>query len=201
MRVVDESYKHTGNKVKHLAITTLLVSILIFTLSSFFWDKFFEPNYVEIAHGITAKVAKKIHNEKNLLPIGTGGGMRGDIKMMAISFSYQQEVDIPTARELLVYCVEEYLSAINADEKVRPFLHNFPFTAKNIEIRIFFSTKNDEDVPVGKLSIASAIKGGVRYKANNHNYTLDILREETYEEALKLIQQNKLKKPEQPTNL
>ena len=188
--------------MKHLAITALLVSISILIFSSFFWDEFFEPNYEKIADGITAKVAKKIRNEKKLFPIGTGGGMRGDIKMMAISFKYQQEVDIPTARELLVYCVEEYLNAINADEKVRPFLHNFPFTAKNIEIRLFISTPENGNVPFGKICCAGAIEGRVDYDVRNATTErLEIIFEETYEEALKIVQQNKSKKPEQPTNL
>ncbi|MBS0637120.1 MAG: hypothetical protein JSS12_06390, partial [Verrucomicrobia bacterium] len=75
---------------QYLIITSLvLVSVLLF--SSFFLDKFFEPNYEKIADGITAKVAKKIQNEKGLVPVGTGGGMLGDIYMMAISFNCCQE--------------------------------------------------------------------------------------------------------------
>ena len=175
--------------MKLSTITALVIAFTSIALcSSFFWDKLFEPDYEQIADTITAKTAKKIKAEKNLIPIGTGGGMLGDIYMMAISFDYYQEVDFNTARQLLVYCVEEYLSAINSDEKVRPYLHNFPFTAKNIEIRIFFSTPDNDDVPLGSICVAASIKGRVDYDIKAPiNLKLETIREETYEEALKIV--------------
>jgi hypothetical protein len=168
--------------VAFIAITSILFSY------SFIVDKLFEPDYEKIADAITAKTAQKIRKEKGLIPIGTGGGMMEDIEMMAISFNYYKEVDFDTARRFVVYCVEEYLTAINSSEKVRPYLHNYPFTAKNVEIRIFFYKPDRRDPPLGSITVASSIAGNVRYKANNPNgYTLDTLREETYEEALKIV--------------
>lgn len=117
--------------MKFSVSTSVIIAITTIVLcSSFFWDKIFEQDYEQIADAITAKTAKKIKNEKELILMGTGGGMLGDIYMMAMSFRYCQEVDFNTARQLVVYCVEEYLSAINSDEKVRPYLHNFPLQQK-----------------------------------------------------------------------
>lgn len=173
-----------------LSIFTVLVIAFatVALCSSFFFGKLFEPDYEQIADAITARTAKKIECEKKIRLIGTGGGMLGDIYMMAMSFNYCQEVDFDTARRLLVYCVEEYLSAINSDEKLRPYLHNYPFTAKNIEIRIYLKKPNNSDVPLGSICIARSIKGVVSYDANNPNgINLDTLHKETYEEALKIV--------------
>jgi hypothetical protein len=149
------------------------------------------PNYVKLAHKITNKVAKKLEKEKGLVLIGTGGGMMDDIKLMYMGFQYFKEVDLDTARKLLVYCIDEYLSAINSDEKVRPYLHNYPFTAKNIEINIWIYTP-DKKTPFGKICCISAIEGALLlyYIKPSENQPIETICEETYEEALKIVKSN-----------
>ncbi len=157
---------------------------------SFFGDKFFEPSYEKIADAITADIAEKIKKEKNLILIGTGGRMMNDIQMMAMSFNCYSEVGFDTARKLLVYCVKEYLAAINGSEKVRPYLHNYPFTVQNIEIVIYFYTQEHGKLPAGKITIASADEGNIKYQTDNPNgNTLDTLRIETYDDAVKKVAQ------------
>ncbi len=174
-------------KLSDLTSCLFLVPLIILCCV-IFREELFETDYEKVADAITAKVAKKIRREKNLILIGTGGGMMDDIKMMAMSFCYYQEVDIEDARKLLVYCVEEYLNAINASEKVRPYLHNHPFTAKNVEIRLFISQVDTSDVALGRLCGADAIKGDLNYYADNADrYTLKRLHEETYEEAFRIV--------------
>jgi hypothetical protein len=176
-------------KMRFLICTMFMAVISIFSCCSLLVDSSFEQNYEKIADAITNKTAEKFKREKALYLIGIGGGMMDDIKMMSMDFNYYREVDFDAARALLVYCVEEYLAAINGSEEVRPYLHNYPFTAKNIEIRLYFYKPNGRDLPLGKLSIASAIKGTVKYKVDNPNgYTLDTVRTETYEEALQIVQ-------------
>lgn len=93
----------------------------LFGCSSFGYQS---PRYVKLAHEITEKTAKELKAQKNLYLIGTGGQMMDDIKMMAMSFNYYQEVNLKTARELTIYAIDEYLSAINNNNKeVRPYLH------------------------------------------------------------------------------
>jgi len=88
----------------------------------------------------------------------------------------------------LVDSVEEYLSAINSNEKIRPYLHNYPFTAKNVEIVIYFHNPNGSNVASGKISIAAAKRGKVIcYIDYPEKYTIKTIHEETYEEALKLV--------------
>src|SRR3989344_4332350 len=112
---------------------TVMISFL-FGCSSFYQS----PRYIKLAHKITEKTAKKLKEQKNLYLIGTGGQMMHDIQMMMMGFNFYKVVDIETARQLLVESVEEYLSVINSNKEVRPYLHNYPFTAKNIEIVIYF---------------------------------------------------------------
>jgi len=147
-----------------------------------------EPDYEKIADKITVKTAKKLEKEKGLIPVGTGGRMMNDIQMMMIGFNYYHVVDIDTARHLLVDSVEEYLSAINTSEEVRPYLHNYPFTAQNVEIDIYFYGPDRHKVPAGEIKIATANQGQLVYYIDYpEKYTIKDIYEETYEDALKAV--------------
>ena len=145
------------------------------------------PEYEKIADAITAKTAKKLEKEKGLLLIGTGGQMMNDIQMMMMGFNFYQEIDLKTARKLIVYVISEYLSQINNNKDVRPYLHEYPFTAKNVEIEIFIYHPNGSRLPQEKIYCISAINGSIYYyRRGQKQYTEETLCEETYEEALKL---------------
>ncbi len=137
-----------------------------------------------IANKITMQVAKKISAEKGLAPIGTGGQMMDEIKMLMLGFDCRKIVNMEAARELLVYCVEEYLAAINASEEIRPYLYNYPFSDKNIEIDIYFFNPDGSDVPIGDISVAAANKGRVIYEDGSGLLTIH---EETYKEATQKV--------------
>jgi hypothetical protein len=146
------------------------------------------PDYEKIADAITEKTAKKLKEQKNLCLIGTGGGMMHDIYGMDMSFNYYQEVDLKTARELLVYAVSEYLSAINSNTEVRPYLHNYPFTAKNVEIHILICEPDGASPPLNKIDYISAINGILNYYLDlPETYSRQNICKETYEEALKIV--------------
>ncbi|PCI76478.1 hypothetical protein COB21_04300 [Candidatus Aerophobetes bacterium] len=146
------------------------------------------PRYVKIAHKITDDTAKKLAKEKNLVLIGTGGGMMHDIQMMAMSFNFYHEVNLQEARELVVYAIREYLSDINSNEKVRPYLHNYPFTAKNVEVRIFLYEPDRNTLPPGKIHCISATHGSISYYVRgSEKYSRKNICEETYEQALKMV--------------
>ncbi len=143
------------------------------------------PPDERIADKITAKTAKKLRKEKDLCLIGTGAQMMYEIEMLAMSFNYYKEVDVEQARELVVYATETYLDAINSNEKIRPYLANYPFTAKNIEIRIFPWNTDGQDLPLNKISCISFTHGNIRYRTEiDYNPPMY---QESYEEALSKV--------------
>ena len=146
------------------------------------------PLYVKLAKQITATTAERLEKQKKLHLVGTGGEMMDDIQMMAMSFYFYSIVDADVARNLLITSVEEYLSVINTNEKIKPYLHNYPFTAKNVEVTIFFYNSDGSNISPGAISIATADKGKVIYYVDDpEKHTFKTLYEESYEEALKLV--------------
>ncbi len=145
-------------------------------------------DYEKIADEITANTAQQLEKQKGLFLAGTGGGMMHNIRMMAMSFDFYQEVDLQTARELIVYAIREYLSDINSNKEVRPYLQNYPFTAKNVEIRIWISKPDRSKASSGKIHYISAINGILDYYTREDNqHSRKTICEETYEEALEVI--------------
>ncbi len=153
-----------------------------------------DENYETIANRITKQVALKLSQEKNLQCAGGGGGMMSSIRMMALGFDLFQEVDLMEARKLMVYVITEYLKAINDSKEIRPYLQNYPFNPKNIEIRIWIQTPDRQDVPLDKIAYISSINAILTHDLPREtgSYVHRELCEETYEEALKIVQDEEL---------
>ncbi len=142
----------------------------------------------KIANKITLQTAKKISTEKGLIPMGIGGQMMDEIKMLMLGFDCRKIVDIETARGLLVYCVEEFLTAINASEEIRPYLYSYPFTDQNVQLEIFFRNPDASNVSIGNIVVAVAKCGRICYEVYESNRPgLQTLYQETYEEAFQKV--------------
>ncbi|NNM43196.1 MAG: hypothetical protein HKM07_02510 [Chlamydiae bacterium] len=138
---------------------------------------------------MTIQTGKKLKDEKGLILIGTCSQMMDNIQLMGMSFNFYQTVDLSHARELLIYSIEKYLSSINSDQKIRPYLHEYPFGAKNVEISIHFYNPDGSDVALDKIYYASAIDGKLSYYVDlPEKYSRKSIHEETYEQALQLEQ-------------
>lgn len=147
-------------------------------------------DYEKIADILTHKTAKKLEKENKLYLIGTGGGMIDDIKMMSMSFNYYHEVNIKLARELVVSSVNEYLIAINNNKKIRPCLHEYPFTSKNVEINIFIYKLDHSYPPQDKIQCISAINGNVKYFLHEPGRPYKLVHKESFEEAVRVMQRD-----------
>ncbi|MCB1160819.1 MAG: hypothetical protein KDK45_25175 [Leptospiraceae bacterium] len=146
------------------------------------------PQYEKLADKITDKIGKKLEEKKHLKLVGTGGQMMDDIQMMGMSFFYYHEVSLEESRELLVYAIRKYLKAINANEQIRPYLHEYPFTDKNVEIMIWFYNPDRSNLPSDKIYHASIIGGKMNYYIEGKNkYSRISIQTESYEEALKAV--------------
>src|SRR3990167_4907158 len=148
---------------------------------------------VTLASEIRNKVAIQLQREKELVPSGTGGQMMHQIKMLALSFDYRKPIDINKGRELLIEAVDEFVAAVNADERIRPYLNNYPFEPKNIEIRIFLRSPNGSDVAPGELSVISALDAVLEYDIRDPKTDrLKTVHTETFEEAVLKINGSKI---------
>jgi hypothetical protein len=84
--------------------------------------------------------------------------------------------------------IRKYLSEINSDEKIRPYLHQYPFTDKNIEIDFWIRNSDGSRVALDKIYYVSAINGILRYYTEDpEKFSRKLVHEESYEEALRFV--------------
>ncbi len=157
-------------------------------------DNPYMPNRGTLVSEVTNKTLVQLKKERELYPCGIGSGMMDQIRMLALGFHYYKEVDINQARELLMAAGTLYLNTINAKEEIRPFLQNYPFQAKNVEIRIFLQKPNGSEPEAEALTVAAMVDGILQYAVRiAETGGFNIIYRETFEEAaakLSIINQN-----------
>lgn len=167
----------------------LLTAIFLITCQTSAPKIYQISEHEKIADKITSLVAQKIEAETGMRLMGTGGGMMGKVRMMSMSFQYFGDVSFEQARELLVYCVNEYLLAINTNEEIKPFLVHYPFTPEDIQIEIYIRKQSGQDPSVGSLSLIGAVYGVLDYNVKRPDPILyEKIQKESYEKAVKTLE-------------
>ncbi len=133
---------------------TIFALIAVLTISfNFFKSK--PRDYADIAREIRGNVGKKLSKKHQMNLIGVGGGMMGSVYMIGLSFQVRYPLEREEARYLVVNCAEELLRAVNSNEEIRPYLRDFPFTTKNVQVIIFSVKADGRDVYDPAICVAS----------------------------------------------
>jgi hypothetical protein len=148
--------------------------------------EFLKPNKNSLANQVMAETAYQLKKEKNLIPFGTGARMMNQIEMLSLTFVYYEDIEIEEARKLLMEAIEVMTNVINSNEKIRPYLDQYPFGPSNLKISIFLDKPNLEH-EFGKLSSCSMTEGKFEYKVRHSRYDFTTVLSETYEEAEKKL--------------
>ncbi len=146
-------------------------------------------DYPTLARQVRSQTANQLEKERDLFCVGTGGQMMGDIQAIELEFQYFHLVNLEESRELLVHAIRTFLKNINDNKELRPYLHNYPFTTKNIEITIWILQPDGHYPPQGDIKCIYLEDGTLKYElvAPEKFTPRPVLHEETYEEALKVL--------------
>ena len=145
----------------------------------------FKKDYPEIAHAITLRTAKQLAHEKKMRLVGTSGGMIGQVNSLGMFLKHNSSSEVLEARKLALFVADRFLYNINSDEKVRPYLNNYPFKIEDLEIFIGFPSTDLLHSSPEKIDHIVISNGTFKYKIFNKETQLPdtILLEETIAEA------------------
>jgi hypothetical protein len=165
-------------------ITFLLLFMLL--LTSFAYR---EPKYCKMVNGITRSYLSDFAEPRGLKLTGYGGAMMGDIQSITLRFSSFDALNVEAARKLYVEIMDTYLQCINAHEKIRPHLHNFPFDIDNIKLSIAFVGPQGLRRKDGHVALMFIGRNHTLYYDAYDPVAQDFytLEEETYEEARRKV--------------
>jgi hypothetical protein len=160
------------------------------------------PIYTQYVAEVTSSFLKEIRKEYGLQCGASGGSMPHDVEEISVSLTAYQHATIEQARELEVKATERFVQIINAHEKIRPFLREVPFPPGRACISIFFDgskKKKKPSAPDNDVEFVCHAKNRLYYQAHNpaNPYVGKDIKNEPYEEALKIVQSNALKKDPQ----
>ena len=147
------------------------------------------PKYLKHVNVITRQFAKEMEKEFGLLCIGSGGSMPHDVEEIDVRLMSYQKASIEKARELEIKATEKLLTIINDEEKLKPFLREYPFQHARANVSIAFRKKDNTRFTDDSVTIVYQARGKLFFRTfDAENNRLIPLAEESYEEALKKVQ-------------
>ena len=143
--------------------------------------------YVVIAQTIRNELSEDLSDQYNMRVIGTVGGLAEYVNLLGLKFQIKGPLTQAQLRIILLGCVNAFLTALNNNEEIRPYLKTYPFTAEGINIGIFVMDSQGKGVSDPNIGIAQAFCGTLDYitidRKNGHQNTVS----ETYEEAMQIV--------------
>src|ERR1700733_11727937 len=150
-----------------------------------------------IAHRLMYRVIDVLESRYQLHYIGRSeAGDKTGYKKIGLLFNKFGKLSKDEGRKVTIDCMNVLLNEINSDPKLQPFLINKPFTFFNVEIMIIVFTSEGKDIFYPDIRVFSAFGGKIQYftKSPDHKYNYYTREEETFEEAVRIIEeQNKEK--------
>lgn len=166
----------------------IICLILFLTLSS---CSFSRPDIrQEFVSDIIHQVGIEAQKEYGLEIYGCGSSIPDKIKEISARFCLDRPIPFPEARKLYVLVAQKFLDKVNANEKMRPYLENYPFTEYNLDLFITFKTKNFAAFPKPDISLIMLSRGVIIYSKwdpEKQTYAAQDDFKEPYSEAFKIV--------------
>lgn len=164
----------------------LCLFLCLFLLTSFAYR---EANYCKISDRIVRSYIKEFAMPRRLMLTCHGGAMMDDIQEVSLSFLSFDTLNVDQARVLYVNMMEEFLRRINSHEKIRPFLHNYPFEVSNFDLTIGFDDANRKILGDGHVAQMFISRNYTLYYEAYNPETEEFytLHKEDYREARKIV--------------
>ena len=158
-------------------------------------EEYKSPVYTQYAVEIIRSFSKQVKKEFGFECAGSGGEMPFDVEKIDVIFVVYQDATVQQARELEVKLTEKFAQAINAHEKIKPFLRENPFPARRACVSLSFEKpkKPSLSIKTQKVKYVFQDNGIIYYQGENplNQYVYKDLKDEIYEEALKIVQKSK----------
>ncbi len=152
------------------------------------------PIYTQYVAEVTSAFIKEMYKEYGLECGASGGAMPYDVEEILVQLDAYRSATIEQARELEVKATERFAQIINAHEKIRPFLREYPFPASRACVTISFEKRGKHPTD-NDVEFVCHAKNKLHYLAHDPDrpYVGKHIKDEPYEEARAIVQANAAK--------
>jgi hypothetical protein len=152
-----------------------------------------QASYTPYVNEIVRTFAKEMKKELALQCIGDGGSMPYDVEEITVLFVSFQKVTVDKARELEIAAIEKLTNIINKNEKIRPYLREYPFPKNRADVRITFLTEKGEYFDKNFVTFVFQTKNQIFYETRNlQEDKFVLLHKESLEEAIKIVERKSI---------
>lgn len=146
------------------------------------------------ANNVMSAHAEDMFKQYGLKVNGAGGAMLTNIKSLLLNFEGRGHYyNLEETGRVYVNCVEGFIAKINSDEDIREYLHQYPVSLKNIELRIRFTDPETYKLDSRFVSFVYLVNGKIFYEVDDPDSPdFKRLHQEPYEEALRIVREETL---------
>lgn len=164
----------------------IILIFLILTSPAFTNKKNKDINYELFVNEITQSFIKESETEYGIKCGSSGGSMPYDVETISASFIVYKKSTIDESRNLELNLIKKLCHFVNSNEKIRPYLREFPFPIESAHISLSFQTQNNE-FENGICHVTQA-RNIIFYSIlDAETDSLKTIREESYSDALKIL--------------
>ncbi len=148
------------------------------------------------------KNSQKFQKENNLILSGYGINLnesietpkRNSIHKFYVTFFSKEKLNLNVAREKLINSIGNFLAKVNDDVKIRNYIYEYPFTFKGLHFSIAFYSEAGKLRKEKYIHSCTLDANNIYYDIAYPNGTFKCIHEETYEEAVKIVEREKANK-------
>lgn len=165
-------------------------------------EKVAHAEYIHYVRQIRRAFAEEMLRELQLVCSGDSGSLHEKVEELGMQFNAHRRATIEEARALQLLVMDKFAQAINAHEKIQPFLKQRPFKRVSITIAFEGPKGRCDEGAVGHVYNITDLAGVVENRNKLFYYSIDPFTQdnikilsEFYQEAVEL---NKLTAPQYP---
>ena len=148
--------------------------------------------YVAFADQAEKQFIREVKREYGFRCGGSGGSMPYDVEALSIDLIVYRSVTLEEARELGVKLIRKYVDIVNAHEKVRPYLREYPFKASRVNLSLSFYEKNNQPQLGGSIYHLFQARNTLFYdRYDAESESLVEVHQEPYDEAEEIVDEKK----------
>ena len=121
---------------------------------------------VALADQVSRECAQTLSKRYHMSQSGEGGAMMYEIKELFLAFYIYRQLTKEEAREILIDCAHEVISAVNNNPDIQKYLLPGGFTEKNVEIQIFIHPDHKQTLHPD-LGVCTYNYGKLAYKTHD----------------------------------
>ncbi len=173
-------------------VLSVLMMIIGFTLDAKEDESDDSPIYTQYVAEVTSAFLKEVYKIYGFECEASGGEMPRDVEAISVSLVANRRATVELARELEVNLTERFVEIINAHEKIRPFLREYPFPSSRARVSISFRDSKKTFSLSNKNNVIYVLhaRNRIFYQAENPDnpYVYKDIKDEPYEEAKRIVQ-------------